>query len=193
MKNTGKLTLLMIAVVALGIFALPSVMSIGTGQHTFNNGTDVQCSKCHALTGDKVAAELSLSGTAEYVFNTKTPDGTGRQIHKQDGVGAAGECSGCHRMAGMGSVGEHTAITRQPFCASCHTIVLDVLANTGELTGENEPHNGFAASTLTDRNAGCLGCHTAVTVSGASPSYSYSGATTALGLTIGNATLPYGP
>lgn len=172
MKNTGKLTILMIAVVALGIFALPSVMSVGTGQHTFNNGTAVDCNKCHANTGDKVNAELLLSG---YTMYNTLGQGVGTKIHAMDNAGVVGQCKDCHELTAAPSDGSHTGVTMKPVCISCHI-------NVGtEISDADEPHSGFAST----GNAGCLGCHTAVTVAG-SPSYSYSGSVVAVGLTIGD-------
>jgi hypothetical protein len=186
MKNTGKLTILMIAVVALGIFALPSVMSVGTGQHEFRNGTNVECNKCHTMSGDKVNAELQRSDTTMY---TTLGAAVGDKIHKLDGTGTVGGCVDCHKLATGPITGtQHTGVTLKPMCgADCHTNVLTA-AGAGELAGVNEPHRRLATET-TDKNAGCLGCHTAVTVSG-TLSYSYNAATSALGLTIGDSIGP---
>ena len=56
-----KFTLAIIALIGIGVFALPSTMSLFSGQHTFYNidatGNQVPCIKCH---GD-VKAELSGS------------------------------------------------------------------------------------------------------------------------------------
>lgn len=56
-----KFTLAIIALIGIGVFALPSTMSLFSGQHTFYNidatGNQVPCAKCH---GD-VKAELSGS------------------------------------------------------------------------------------------------------------------------------------
>lgn len=181
MKNTGKLTIVMIAVVAIGIFALPSVMSVGTGQHTFNNGSAVDCNKCHANSADAVNNELKASGTTMY---TTLGAYVGDKIHKLEapGVPATGlvsQCKDCHELAAgprtLGGTQDHTGVTLKPVCTDCHNLV------AGELGGSNEPHSGFA----TEGNKGCLGCHTAVTVAG-SPSYTYSASVTSLGLTIGN-------
>lgn len=183
MKDTGKLTLVMIAVVAIGVFALPSVMSVGTGQHQFVNGTNVDCNKCHTNTGDAVNAELQSSDTTMY---TTLGAAVGDPIHALDGVGTVGSCKDCHYLkVGPITGTEHTGVTRQPLCgADCHTNVLTA-GQTGELAGADEPHSGFSS----EGNAGCVGCHTAVTVAG-SPSYSYSGSITSLGLTIGDGAGP---
>ena len=172
MKNMGKLTLIMVSVVAIGIFALPSVMSVGTGQHTFNNGTAVDCNKCHANAGDAVNSELLASGLTMY---TTLGTSAGNKIHAMDDAGLVGQCKDCHKLAAGPRTTDHTGVTMKPVCTVCHTNV------NGELAGAAEPHAGFAST----GNAGCLGCHTAVSVAG-SPSYTYSVSVTAVGLTIGN-------
>ncbi|HEY6586596.1 MAG TPA: hypothetical protein VIY97_05420, partial [Candidatus Methanoperedens sp.] len=54
----AKFTLAIIALVGIGVFALPSTMSLFAGQHSFYNidatGNQIPCVKCH---GD-VKAEL---------------------------------------------------------------------------------------------------------------------------------------
>src|SRR3990170_4795180 len=56
-----KFTLAIIALVGIGVFALPSTMSLFAGQHSFYNidatGNQVPCQKCH---GD-VKAELGAN------------------------------------------------------------------------------------------------------------------------------------
>jgi len=55
--RSGNMMLLAVAVVAVGIFALPSAISLFAGQHTWYNLTgnqSVPCEKCHA----DVAAEM---------------------------------------------------------------------------------------------------------------------------------------
>lgn len=40
--------LLAISLVTIGVFVMPSTVSLFTGQHTFYNGSSVKCEKCHA-------------------------------------------------------------------------------------------------------------------------------------------------
>ena len=177
MKN-GKLTIFMIAVVAIGVFSLPAVMSVGLGQHTISSKSGVACEKCHAGTGDGVYTELAASGNTE--LNTM---GTGMGIKIHSGIafqGAGKQCSNCHDLtAPTGDGIAHTGITQKPVCTTCHTNVQT------EIVGTSEPHSGLAPSI--SGNLGCLGCHSAVRVSG-SPSYTYSAGQLAVGLFIGNGT-----
>ncbi len=78
----SKFTLALIALVGIGVFALPSTMALFAGQHSFYNidatGNQVPCTKCH---GD-VKAELSSGGSA--TTGTKGPH-------------AEFKCEYCHR------------------------------------------------------------------------------------------------
>lgn len=83
----SKFTLALIALVGIGVFALPSTMALFAGQHSFYNidatGNQVPCTKCH---GD-VKAELTSGGST--VTGTKGPH-------------AEFKCEYCHRSeAGM--------------------------------------------------------------------------------------------
>ncbi len=78
-----KFSLALIALVGIGVFALPSTVALFSGQHSFYNidatGNQIPCTKCH---GD-VKAELSTSG---YSNTTGTP-----------GPHANFKCEYCHR------------------------------------------------------------------------------------------------
>ncbi len=83
MKLNTKFSLALIALVGIGVFALPSTVALFSGQHSFYNidatGNQIPCVKCH---GD-VKAELSASG---YSNTTGTP-----------GPHANFKCEYCHR------------------------------------------------------------------------------------------------
>jgi len=80
-----KFTLAIIALVGIGVFALPSTMSLFSGQHSFYNidatGNQIPCTKCH---GD-VKAELGAN--ADPLNPTRSP-----------GPHAAMSCEECHRL-----------------------------------------------------------------------------------------------
>ncbi len=79
----AKLSLALIALVGIGVFALPSTMALFAGQHSFYNidatGNQIPCQKCH---GD-VKAELTTQGYSS-VTGTKGPH-------------ADFQCEYCHR------------------------------------------------------------------------------------------------
>jgi hypothetical protein len=87
----SKFTLALIALVGVGVFALPSTMALFAGQHSFYNidatGNQVPCVKCH---GD-VKAELA-SG---YSSSTNT-----------SGPHAKFQCEYCHRAEAGASSGD---------------------------------------------------------------------------------------
>ncbi len=185
MKNTGKLTILMIAVVAMGVFSLPSVLSVGVGQHKFNNGSQVQCGKCHAGTNDAVFKELSASGVVQY----SNYGNQGGRIHNGSGFWLAGsyQCVNCHQISQESQTtrANHTGIQQKVVCGRCHGAEYNEL--TTDLGANTDAHRQFAINTSagTQGTYACIGCHTAVTVTG-SPSYLYSANVTVAGLTIGN-------
>jgi nitrate/TMAO reductase-like tetraheme cytochrome c subunit len=172
MKSKGKILLLMIAVMTIGI-GMPTTFSLGSGQHQFSQidpaNPDAFCNKCHGA-GDSINAELATSGNGIY-------NGGGR-IHSEL------HCVDCHRLAegygtNNGSKTEHAATI--PTCIKCHTIGSgSVLGNvTQELNAVTEAHRNF------DDDVACIGCHTSVAVTG-SVSYVYSNGQERLGLKIGN-------
>ena len=190
MKNTTKMTLIMIAVVALGVFSLPSMLAVGTGQHKFNNGGAVQCGKCHANTGDGVYGELQASGTVQYSYYGNQ----GGKIHNGSSsfyLGGKYNCAACHRttgwQAGAGQTkadGSHTGVEIKVECSRCHA------TEYSQLTSANDAHKEFGSAVESKNGTyACIGCHTAVDVTG-SPTYTYSGAVTTTGLTIGGGTTP---
>jgi len=83
----AKFTLAIIALVGIGVFALPSTMSLFAGQHSFYNidatGNQVPCQKCH---GD-VKAELGSNANTNPLAGPLTA-----------GPHAAFKCEYCHRI-----------------------------------------------------------------------------------------------
>ena len=82
----SKFTLALIALVGVGVFALPSTMALFAGQHSFYNidstGNQVPCLKCH---GD-VKSELSSNSITDVVGK---PDSAGPHANFK--------CEYCHR------------------------------------------------------------------------------------------------
>ena len=84
MKTSG-IALLAIAVIAIGIFALPSTVSLFSGQHTWygleDEGSQVPCMKCH---GD--IEEEMVSGDNGVHKNLSSPT---CDCHRVSGTGVA--------------------------------------------------------------------------------------------------------
>ncbi len=199
-KNIKKLTILMIAVVAIGTFALPTVLTASQGQHTFIAGSNVKCEKCHTIgTGSSgVAGEIEASNNTDYGIADNTNSGAGvltpgeANMLTSYGTGyAAGEkihadvgCKGCHTPTNKALdpsrtivTSTHAGVTRQVVCNSCHVHV------TGagiELNGADEVHNSPTGGLAAVGNTACIGCHTQVSVTG-SVSYGFGFASQNIG------------
>jgi hypothetical protein len=82
-KMNAKITLALVALVSVGVFALPSTVALFAGQHSFVNidetGNQIDCIKCH---GD-IQSELGSQHSS--VTNTSGPH-------------AAMKCEFCHRL-----------------------------------------------------------------------------------------------
>lgn len=182
-KNVRKLVILLIAVVAIGTFALPSVLTASVGQHTFYPGSAVECTKCHTIDASSagVGGEIYGSGNTDYGtvnndvdnLNQYTSSGytPAKKIHLEVG------CEGCHTQAAGGTIptDTHVGVSNNVVCVDCHVHV------TNELAGQNgavEVHADLANI----GNSPCIGCHTAVAVSG-SVSYGFTPGAQPIGTT----------
>lgn len=167
----NKLIIVMISIIAIGLFALPATFSYSNDMHTFKqidptNATTINafCLKCH---DDTINAQLIASDTGLYT----NLDGT---IHSSIG------CQGCHQITGgAGGPGynkgqvttEHAA--RLPSCLECHsgtsgvigvTKLMEIGDATHELMAPTEAHKNF--NTTSDNDIQCIGCHTLTPVTG---------------------------
>src|SRR3989304_8800689 len=114
----NKLTILMIAVVAIGVFALPSSLSVGAGQHKFTTvqsagAVNAFCSQCHGG-ADAIATELSQSD------NSKVSSFAAK-IHVSQTCGSCHAITEGYANAGSGidvQGDEHAA--KLPSCLKCH-------------------------------------------------------------------------
>ncbi|MCX9084566.1 MAG: hypothetical protein OIN87_07215 [Candidatus Methanoperedens sp.] len=131
-----KFTLAIIALIGIGVFALPSTMSLFSGQHTFYNidatGNQVPCAKCH---GD-VKAELSGSMATA---------GSGAPHAKF-------QCEYCHRAeAGFASGDDALAVVRYRNVAN-ESYRLYLLTSISNFEGGNFPKYLTYDTTLTVHN-----------------------------------------
>lgn len=128
----NKTLVLVAAVLAVGLFVLPSVLSLFAGQHAFIGPKDVDCSKCHGAEYD----ELAAGGPHRYF-----------------------KCGACHQTpkAGFDNATQHASIS--PPCVACHDKVDDELLHANE--SHTEFYQGAMTSGLeTGANEACIGCHT---------------------------------
>lgn len=188
----NKLIIVMISIIAIGLFALPATFSYSNDMHTFKqvdptNATTINnfCLKCH---DDTIKTQLDASDTGLYT----NLDGT---IHSSIG------CQGCHQITttvvdqqngyGKGMVTtEHAA--RLPSCLECHSGETGIVGVTKlmavgdaahELMVSSEAHKNF--NTTTDNDIQCIGCHTLTPVTGTVSASISSPPVEISGLTIG--------
>ncbi len=122
----SKFTLALIALVGVGVFALPSTMALFAGQHSFYNidatGNQVPCVKCH---GD-VKAEL----TTGYSATTNT-----------SGPHANFQCEFCHRAEAGGAYGDdaYAKLTYQDVTNTSSKISLGLVTTIQNFENGNFP------------------------------------------------------
>jgi len=179
----NKLIIIMISVIAIGLFALPSTFSYSGSMHTFKqidptsaDTINAFCMKCH--TG-AISEQLAASDNGLYQG--------GGPIHQSV------QCQGCHqitRTVGEQGYGieptstEHAA--RLPSCLDCHITgapLMQIGDAGNEIRATTEAHKDFKSDT--DNDIECIGCHTEATRSGSVSTGMNSQPTTISGLTIG--------
>ncbi len=187
MKNNTR-GLLILAILSIGIFALPGTVALFSGQHSWydlgNDGNDVPCEKCH---GD-IATEMASSGahlnikcdgchrTDVRVGYAGAGDwGHGHEVYPGQGAHAAStqECMVCHD---RGSNFTHYNLGNDE-CLDCHTAPFIAPAAGGfnltdpsdypADTGEKAAHLKFVEDAMGEplmegANEACIACHTHV-------------------------------
>lgn len=171
----SKILLLSIAVISVGLFAMPSTLSLFAGQHTFDKaGNTTICAKCHSDVVSEIQSGNyhktlipTVSGNigCNACHTTATVNGTLIPIGNQGGNGSAvavglNIAGGNFTMANgtnisVGTV--HAAVTVE--CKACHYAV----------NFTNDAHKSFADNTTTQTwlkgaNEACIGCHTKANV-----------------------------
>lgn len=152
-EMNSKILLLSVAVIAVGLFAMPSTLSLFAGQHTFINGSSVDCGTCHGDVKQEMSQGISTAHSDPVLK----------------------KCDGCHGKGNLSDVpltrttkgnanntlnGAHAATTLE--CVWCHTGV------PGEINGSAEAHQPYYYQSwsnngtikLNGANEACVGCHT---------------------------------
>ena len=182
----SKVLMLSVAVIAVGLFALPSTLSMFAGQHSWYDPKEsggIPCAKCHFLEKDELAGSGGPHDVGyNLLVNTTMDYGNGSGFGGGDTFwgGTASidsRCYGCHQRAGSASDHaflngtwdvqrneKHAAIA--VWCIDCHPWVENELTHTKaahkpfyeDLVGETDTMH------LQKENRACLGCHTHVGV-----------------------------
>lgn len=166
-EMNSKILLLSIAVISVGLFAMPSTLSLFSGQHTFVEGQNVACQKCHADIFEEIGGSLNQVHTASNFTGV---------------ANLGGACQGCHRTGNITGIryngtintgnlsnfsqnvtvnpNAHAAVTLE--CIACH-------AGVPAEFGSEEAHRPFYISAnrtnqsvidLKGANTACIACHT---------------------------------
>ncbi|MCW3133906.1 MAG: hypothetical protein N2V78_06230 [Methanophagales archaeon] len=186
--NSNKVVLVAIAIVAIGLFALPSSVSLFSGQHTWYNlndkGNQLPCQKCHADIQDEMVSadngvHTSLAGPGcnchrvnDTRIKTGVANGDGAGNSKPGTKSHAAEtiaCMICHEQGNQPTY---------PFAGGFNQSAIE--ASAGKTTpyhynhsdgsgGEHAAHNQFigqaiADDLMEDSNEACVSCHTRVGV-----------------------------
>ena len=184
----SKVLMLSVAVIAVGLFALPSTLSMFAGQHSWYDPKDsggIPCAKCHFLEKDELAGsggphDPGYDGLVNLSMDYGEDPGNEGGSTFWGGDTVDDRCYGCHQRAGSNSSHpflngswdiqrneKHAAIA--VWCIDCHPWV------ETELTHPQAAHRWFyedlnatgAEPTelgLQKPNRACLGCHTHVGV-----------------------------
>ena len=188
--KSNNLVLMAIAVVAVGIFALPSTVSLFSGQHTWyglgDPGNQIPCEKCH----QDIQDEMTSGDNGVHTTLNATAGESSCLCHRVSGTGVAdgdGTSSNpgteAHAAAAIACMLCHENDTRTggdyPFAGGFNTsVVYDFTGapteqynyswgnNTG---GERAAHNQFIREAIKDplmedSNEACIACHTRVGV-----------------------------
>ncbi|MCK4731223.1 MAG: hypothetical protein KAT65_02085 [Methanophagales archaeon] len=186
MESQKIVLLTVVAVIAIGIFALPSTVSLFSGQHTWYDlsakGNDVPCEKCHADIADEmVSTGAHLNMKCEVCHRTDkrvgyAKDNNGNVVPGQGAHAASTqECMVCH--GGTVKNFDHFESFEVGNCSDCHPVpaaggfnMTVPPHNQPDLdTGEKAAHLQFVRDSMDEplmegANEACIACHTRVGV-----------------------------
>jgi len=137
--ESKKIVLLAVAVVAIGIFALPGTVSLFSGQHSWydlgGGANDVPCEKCHQDIEDEMQSgdngahgnlscmchrtiftNYSYATVNREVFNPPMGTVPGEEAHAASTV----ECMHCHGIKGEGAWNHWSYAEYGGRCDDCH-------------------------------------------------------------------------
>lgn len=169
----SKILLLSIAVISVGLFAMPSTLSIFAGQHTFDKaGNTTICVKCHSDIRTEINAgnfhKTLLGSSGNDCIGCHTTSRVNSSLIPKGNQSGNATFNGTTYMVGLdiangsftNATGEnqtgivaHAAVTVE--CVACHPFV----------NFTNDAHKDFAAEAvnktwLKGANEACVDCHT---------------------------------
>lgn len=180
-------TILAIAVIGIGLYILPSTLSMFAGQHSwYDPDPDVEgipCEKCHALEESELMGggphSTAYGGDSRTTYNSSANySGTAGFVGGSvfwGGGDTSDRCYGCHQIGanypatsplnttnttwGERNDTVHAAVVL--YCVDCHSWVDDALNES--LSAHKEFYydiNTTNSGLLKGGNSACVGCHT---------------------------------
>ncbi len=157
----SKIILLSVAVIAVGLFALPSTMSLFSGQHTWYDPKEIQCQKCHQdiydelNSGENQAHNDVEMKNCEGCHRTANFSESGANVSK----GKWNQYNSTGTLLGSVNFSAHAAVTVE--CLACHGITDTTFGQTkgitgvaAELQGSAEAHKTFYYASVSDKEIG---------------------------------------
>ena len=181
-----KLAFVLIAIVGIGLYALPSTVALFAGQHSFENidpsGNQIGCMKCHGDVGVELASNSNnaphASFKCEYCHRIEVGRASGDNRNEAGTTYHAASLVSCLECHGGITPKGHDDINGS--CTVCHgpgvpneTIPAGGfgLTNVTEDTGIFEAHadflkneDGLLRYNNNASNTACVACHTHVAV-----------------------------
>lgn len=151
----SKVILLSFAVVAVGLFALPSTMSLFSGQHTWYNGSNVDCKKCHQDIYDEITSPENIYHEA---FQTSYGDACGRCHTTSKSSSSVNITKGQWTKSGAPGINftAHAAVTVE--CLACHgvprTSAYYNKTAADLMLSDSEAHRDFFWESVSDKEVG---------------------------------------
>lgn len=155
----SKILVLSVAVIAVGLFALPSTMSLFSGQHTWYNLDEFPCQKCHQDIYDELTSvsnpyhegfEASYGNACARCHvspNATNFNKTGANMSLGQWIAYASKSTA---ITGSVSFTAHAAITVE--CLACHGTSSTAYAN--KIQGSSEAHRDFYYASVSDKEVG---------------------------------------
>lgn len=168
-NRSKRVGLLAVAVLVIGLYALPQTLSLFAGMHTFNNGSEVLCNKCHSDIYDEMTVPVSGVQPPHTSFSNPTGPSPCTSCHRtgyiqiyDSGFGISSSNpnlidDGGEKWLGVNVSQAHSAVTVE--CVFCHDIVSQEIINSSE--AHSSYYNASNQSNLLKGgNEACIGCHT---------------------------------
>ena len=189
-RNTTGL--LLVAIVAIGIFALPQSIALFSGQHSWYDlsaaPNDVPCEKCHGDISDEMIdsdngahRNLTCAMCHRTIFSNYTyasGEGSGSTAGEEAHAASTIECMDCHGIYRDSGTWNHWSYAEYDNCDKCHWngVYTDFisaggfgLGTTDTDYGNRSAHLKFINDSINETlmegaNEACIGCHTRVGV-----------------------------